>query len=109
MRITSSMQYEAARAALSTAGIRLIKQAKTAVGAGAEANYTVTEANTRRVMIIFIGTVGDILFDYNHTAAATDFPLTPGEYLTVDAEKGDSLSFWNTTGGGVDVFTVELE
>ena len=109
-RLTSSMQYEAARAMLSMAGIRLLVQSSTSPLTTAEDDYTVTLANTRRVAIVHLGNAaGDIRFAYNAVADANDIPVIPQQYFVVDAEKGDVLSFYNTSAGTIVVYVAELD
>ena len=42
-------------------------------------------------------------------AVATDFPLQPGIYTPIDAGKDQVLDFWNTTGGAITVYVLEIE
>ena len=104
------MQWEAARAMLSLAGIRQLKQATVAPGASANASYTVTEAATRRIVAIHLGTAnGDIRFNYNAASTATSLPMPTGSFLIIDVQKDDTVQFFNTSGGALTVNLMEIE
>lgn len=110
LRDTSAIQYEAARAMLALAGIREIVQGSVAPGASANAAYTVVDVRTRRVVCVHLGTgAGDIRFRYNVAATATNIPVIPQRYFVVDAEKDDTLNFFNTTGGAITVYVMEID
>lgn len=109
LRPLNPMAWESGRANLSLAGVRYLAQGSVAVGASAEGTYTVVNGSTRRVIVAFAGTFGDIRFDYNATASATDFPLMPNTHFRVDAAKDGVLHFYNTSGGSITVYLMEIE
>lgn len=110
VRRPSSIEYEAARATLSLAGIRELVQANISATATANTVYTVANISTRRVIVIHLGTGnGDIRFKHDAAAAATSIPVIPARYFVVDAEKDDTLNFWNTTAGAITVYLMEIE
>ena len=112
-RKLSAMEWEGFRAMLALAGVRQLVQSSVSVGTGAENSYTVANIETRRVIIVHGGgatpAFGDIRFEINATAVATDFPIAPQKYFVVDAEKDDDLSFYNTSGGSITVYVMEIE
>lgn len=109
-RRPSSIEYEGFRAMLALAGVRQLKQSSVAPGAGANSAYTVTEAGTRRVVAIHLGTgAGDIRFNHDAVADATKIPVIPQRYFVVDAEKDDTLNFFNTSGGAITVYVMEID
>lgn len=112
-RRVSAVTYEAALAALATAGVREVVQANVTPSAGAVATYTIANSKTRRAMITHMGLAGDIRFKYRPQgaagdAAATNIPISPNTRWFVDCEKDDILSFWGVT-GGVVVYIMEIE
>lgn len=101
--------WEAQLAQLSLAGVRFIKQASHTATNGVDTSYTVTEPNTRRVVLVHIATGnGDIRVAYNEAATATSLPLIPARYFVVDAKKNDVIHFFNTTGAGIVVSVLEI-
>ena len=108
MRKNDALEFEQQLATLSLAGWKVLAQGNAAPGAGARAAYTVTNARTRRCIISFVGTFGDIRFEYNANSVATDFPLQPGVYMPIDCQEDDTLDFWNTTGGAITVYVMEI-
>lgn len=109
-RRPSSIEYEAARAMLAMAGIRILKQANVTVTLGEADTYTVTEAGTRRVVCVHLGTGnGDIRIAHNATPTANSLPLIPASYFSVDAEKDDTIQFFNTTAGDIKVYLAEID
>lgn len=105
-----STQHElAALASRSIAGWKILKQATVSATNAANTTYTVTEEITKRVAFIVIGTTdGDIRFEHNAAATATDVPLVNAAYVTLEAKKNDTVEFWNTTGSPITVNVVEL-
>ena len=102
--------HEANRAALALAGLRMILQSSISALSGADTTYTLTGTNTRRCIVIHLGAgAGDIRFDYNAAAIATDFPFLPQRYFSVDAKAGDVLHFYNTTASAITVYVMEVE
>lgn len=107
-RRPSSIEYEGARAMLSLAGIRQLKQTTVTVTT-ANTTYTVTEAGTRRVVVVHGATAyGDIRFNYKATATTTSVPVLASSYFVVDAEKDDVLNFIGVPASTV-VNIVEIE
>lgn len=103
-------EYEGNQALVALAGIRQLKQTSISVGSSAENTYTVTEVGTRRVVCLHLATNNnDIRFDYNATATSTDMPVIPARYFVVDSEKDDVLHFYNTSGGAITVYLMEVE
>jgi len=102
-------RHEAGLAAISLAGVRLLKQATIAPGASANASYTVTEGATRRVVLFHdSGTNTDLRAELNAAATATDMPLASGVYFVLDAVKDDTVQVFNTTGGALTVNIAEI-
>lgn len=96
-------------AAISLAGIRIFVQSSVAPGAGAAATYTVTDANAHRLLAFHnSGANTDIRMEQGGTAVATDMPMASGVYVAFEVEKDDTVSFFNTTAGGLTVYVVEL-
>lgn len=109
-RRTGPAQHEGDRALLSLAGIRIIKQATHSATNGANTAYTVTEANTRRVVVFHTNAAADaIRVNHNAAATASHLPVLPQHYFIVDAKKADTVNFWNTTGGAITVNIVEID
>ena len=105
---TATNQHEVNRAVLATAGWRPGSQGSAAPATGANAAYTVVDVNTRRVAVCWTGTLLDIRFELNAAAVATDFPLLPNVHIVFDAKKGETLNFYNTTGGSITVYCLEI-
>ena len=109
MRTLSSSQFELLLATLALAGLRELAQAVHTATAGASTPYTVTHALTRRVMCFHTGTgVLDIRFATNAAAIATNMPVTGQTYWVVDAKKGDTLNFYNTSIADLSISIMEL-
>ena len=83
-------------------------QGSAAPTASANDSYEVTGLNTRWVAVAFTGTFEDIRFEKNSAATATDFPLLPASHIVFEAVDGDTLNFWNTSGGQISVYCLEL-
>ena len=108
-RRLTSVEFESALASLALAGMRILLQDIKTATAGTHVEYTVVEPNTRRVMIVHLGTnAGDIRLAYKENAKATGFPVIPQAYMVIDAKAGDTISFWNTAGGDIGVNVLEL-
>lgn len=108
-RRPNNWQWEAALAQLSLAGVRFLLQALHSATTGANTVYTVADSRTRRVVVIHLSTGnGDLRADYNQAATATSLPVIPARYFVIDAKKGDTLQFWNTTGGTFNVNILEI-
>jgi plastocyanin len=106
--VGGELRHEQSLAARSSAAHRILAQAVIAPGAGAAAAHTVADKAVKRLVCLYAaGTAGDIRVELNAAAAATDMPLVPGEYFAVEVEVGDTVSFWNTTGGGLNVYVME--
>jgi len=111
-RRKQALHWEGQKANLSQAGWSVIVQGNVAPGASANASYTVTGGNTentRRVVISWPGTEGQIRFNYNAAATVTSFALAPAVYTIIDADVGDTLQFFNTSGGVITVTLLEIE
>jgi hypothetical protein len=110
MRKVGDSAYELARAIIALAGLRVVKQATISPGASAAASYTVTEANTRRVLAIHNSAAAfDIRVNPLGTATNSHFPVLPQFYFGVDAGEGDVISYYNASAGSVTVYILELE
>lgn len=104
------------------AGVRELLQATAAPTTGAEAGYTVQNAETRRVMVFHLGAsspaAGDIRFKCNGTATASNMPLVPQKYALFElsgprtigstSQAGETISFWNTSADTITVYILEL-
>lgn len=109
-RRPSSVEFEAARAMLSLAGIRQLLQANISALATANTSYTVADIRTRRVVIIHLGAGnGDIRFNFGAAAASTNIPVPSARFMVVDAEKDQTLQFFNTTAGAITVYFMEID
>ena len=109
MRTLTSAQFEQMLATLALAGLRELAQDVHSATAASNTAYTVTHAQTRRVMCFHAAAgVKDIRFHTNATALATDMPVKGQTYWVVDAKAGDTLNFYNTTVGAVGVNIMEL-
>jgi uncharacterized iron-regulated membrane protein len=105
----SNLDWAANVAMVSLAGIRILKQATVAPGAGASATYTVTEKDAHRVVAFHGSTAAlDIRVHQNGTATASHLPMANGVYMSFEVETDDTVSFFNTTGGAITVYLVEL-
>lgn len=106
--------FEGDKALLSMAGWVISLQDNVSVNGGAANSYTVQNADTRRVAFIFVGgSDGDIRFAHNTIegkadADSNDMPLPSAVYMILDARKGEEIGFYNTTGGAITVYVVEL-
>jgi hypothetical protein len=103
---------DVALATMALAGIRELKQSSVGPTASAAAAYTVTEADTRRVMCFHLGctvpAAGDIRMRFNATASAAYMPLLPQRYVVFEAVAGETISFFNTGADTVTVYVMEL-
>jgi len=108
MPAKSVNQHEVNRATLSMAGWRVVTQDVHSATASSATAYTVQEVNTRRAVVAFAGSFLDIRLNINTTAAATDFPLMPSHHHVFDVSKDETINIYNTTGGAIDVFILEL-
>lgn len=107
-RRKSSLVHEAERAMLSLAGWNIIIQDTVSAGAGANTAHTIESPNCRRVAFLYLsGTTGDIRFNVDAAATASHAPVMVDTWMVVDAAA--SVQFWNTTGGGLTVYILELE
>lgn len=119
MSRNSNMAWEADRAALASAGVRILAQAVVTAVAGASTTYTITSNETRRLICLHLGAGNtDIRVNYNAAATATHMPILPGRYFSVDAgiQKNsaqppawvaDTVRFWNETVGNISVYVIE--
>ena len=96
------------QAILSQAGWKTGPQGSAAPTTGANASYEVTGGATRWVAVAWTGTFTEIRFEKNAAATATDFPLLPDSHIVFEAVDGDTLNFWNTSGGTITVYCIEL-
>lgn len=109
-RKLTSIEFEAHRATLSLAGIRLISQATVSATPSANTAYTVQNPHTRRVLVIHLSSGnGDIRFNYNAAATSSSLPIIPARYFVVDASKDDTLNFYNTAAAAVTINVAEIE
>lgn len=109
-RRPSSVEFEAARAMLSLAGARQLLQANISALATANTSYTVADIRTRRVVIIHLGAGnGDIRFNFGAAVASTNIPVPSARFMVVDAEKDQTLQFFNTTAGAITVYFMEID
>ena len=84
-RRISDASWELAKGMLSIAGLRQVRQANITVTATTDVTYTVQDEQTRRVVAIHLGTGnGDIRFNINAAASATNLPVIPARYFVVD-------------------------
>lgn len=108
-RKLSSMDYEAALASLALAGLRETLQATISALATASTAYTVAAKDTRRVMCLHLDAgANSIRFRTNAAAIATNMPMIGQTYWVVDAKLGDTLNFYNVTGGAITIYIMEL-
>src|SRR5713101_5770496 len=118
-RRTAAIEYEAARAMLSLAGIRQLYQTSLTVNANALNSYVVLRKPTRRVIVLHLSSGNsDITFSYSSTsdpsttntpASSTSMPVLPTRYFVIDAAQNDTINFSNNTGGNITVFLMEIE
>lgn len=107
--IRDNIEWESDMAAVSMAGIRPITQGSVDVSSGSEGTYTIDDIRTKRAVIIHVSSGNtDVRFELNATAQADDFPLIPAVYFVVEVEEDDVLHFYNTTGGSVTVYILEI-
>lgn len=104
----STNQHEVNRATLSIAGWRVVLQDVHTATTGTSTAYTVAGRNTRRVVVCFTGSFLDIRVEVNAAAEATDFPLMPDFHHTFDLSEDETLNFYNTTGGDISVYILEI-
>lgn len=108
-RRMSSAQWEASLAMLALAGLREVTQALHTAVATSNTAYTVTGANTRRVMCLHLGTgATDIRIKTNGAATGDSMPMVGQTYFVFDAAAGDTINFYNTTLGNIMVYVMEL-
>jgi len=108
-RQLTSIEYEASRAMLSLAGLRLISQSRVVgAAAGSDNTYTVTDPRTRRVVLYVDHASNVIRFNVNAAATSTSLPIKNQTYFVVDAKKDDVLHFYDTT-GSTPVHFVEVD
>lgn len=118
-RRAASLEWEANRATLALAGIRILKQAVVTAAAGVSTGYTLANIQTRRLVCLHLGAGNtDIRISYNTAALATHLPVLPGRYFLIDAgfvkdaagtQNADIVYFYNETGGSISVYVVEIE
>ena len=100
---------DAALAAMALAGMREINQTEHAATAGSDTAYTVTGAETRRVMLFFTGTAANaVRLRCNATAASTHMPLVPQQYVFCSAVAGETVHFYNTVTAAATVNVMEI-
>lgn len=108
-QIRESMKWENDMASVSLAGVRPLAVDTASVGAGAADTHTVAHKAAKRVIIFHAsGTDTDIRVAVNETADANDFPVASGVYFVVEAKTGETVSVYNTTGGAITVYRLEI-
>ena len=102
--------HEAHGAMISLGGVRPVSaMASIAVGGTTAAAHTVVFAATKRVAVLVIGgSHGDFRITTNETADAVDWPLLKDAYYYCSVGKGDTVNVYNTTGGALTVYFLEL-
>ena len=109
-KLKGNLSHEAQRAALSSAGWRVLAVGTTSPLTAAEDDYTVLNPQTRRVVISHMGAaLGDIRFAILGTAITTSFILQNDVYTVVDARQDDVLSFFNNNASTLQVSVMELD
>ena len=84
-------------AAMATAALRLENQSVVSCTGSADVTYTVTGADTRRVMLVYLGAgAGDIRFNFGAAATSASLPILPQRYVVIEAVVGEVLHFYNT-------------
>lgn len=109
VRRPTAAHFEGMMAMLKLAAFRVLTMAVHSATASSNTSYTVQNEATRRVVCFFSGTILDIHFNHNAAASANTMPLKPADYVTVDAVKGDTVQFYNTTGGAINVYICEVD
>ena len=95
---------------ISLGGVRPISaMSSVSPGASAAASYTIVSEACRRCLVLVIGAAnGDIRITVNETADANDWPLITDAYYSVQVEKDDTVNVFNTSGGALTVYFLEL-
>lgn len=103
-----NLEHESRLANISRAGWRPLVEAAVSVGGNSEATHEITRSEARRVLLLTTDGKTDLRVDINETATATSLPLLPNEYVILQVEQGDTVHLFNTTGGALTVYIVEL-
>lgn len=107
--LRADARHETYLAQVSLAGIRPIIQDSVSVNATAEGTYTIADIRTHRVVLFHDGSTNtDIRVELNATADNTVMPVVPGAYFVMEVTKGDVVHLYNTTGGAIVVFFMEI-
>lgn len=109
MRKITNESRDAQQAMIALAGWRVISQTSVNAAPGTNTAYTVADDRTKRVVVLHLAAGNtDIRFAFNTAASSASLPLLPARYIVVDAGKGNTLNFWNTTAAAITVFLVEV-
>lgn len=105
----SNLDWAANIAQISLSGIRIFRQASVAPANGAQATYTVQDADTRRLIAFHNSTTNlDVRVNQGAAATSSHFPMATGTYFAFEVEKDDTVSFWNASGGALTIFLIEV-
>lgn len=105
---TNSPLDDQTLAAMAAAGWRFINQTTVSATGSADVTYTVTGADTRRVVVYYGGTgATDIRFNFGAAATATTFPIAAQTNVVFYAVAGEVLHFYNTT-STASVYVMEI-
>lgn len=106
----SNLEWESSRGILAMAGFRELLQAKMDLATVTEDIYTVQHENARRVVILHAASgATDLRVSATGTADDTKMPVLPQRYVSIDAKKGDELSFYNTSGNTITIYFMEID
>lgn len=103
------LEWEQKLASISLAGVRPLVVDSVSVAASSEQTYTLVDKSVKRLVVLHVASGDtDIRFDLNATATLSSFPILPSVYFVVEAGTDDVAHFFNTSGGSITVYIMEI-
>jgi len=104
------LRWENSLANIASAGVRtLVTSKEAALAAATAAAYTIVRSETKRCLVVHNSTANDdIHVTIGETADGADFPVPAGQVFALEVEKGETVNVFNSSGGALDVYFMEI-